>query len=88
MPEVIPDSRELVRTLLSTLESFEIVDLSHALEEGMPAWPSHARFGQTLYESYELGDIACHYGLTMSEHPGPTWTLRSISSPKAPLTTA
>jgi kynurenine formamidase len=70
MPEVIPDSRELVRTLLSTLESFEIVDLSHALEEGMPAWPSHARFGQTLYESYELGDIACHYGLTMSEHTG------------------
>jgi kynurenine formamidase len=67
---VTPDSRELIRTLLSTLESFEIVDLSHTLEEGIPAWPTHARFGQTLYESYELGDTACHYGLTMSEHTG------------------
>src|SRR5919205_3587896 len=64
------DSREPVRTLLSTLESFEILDLSHTLEEGIPAWPTHARFGQTLYESYELGDVARHYGLTMSEHTG------------------
>jgi kynurenine formamidase len=63
-------STELIRTLISTLESFELVDLSHTLEEGIPAWPTHARFGQTLYESYELGDVARHYGLTMSEHSG------------------
>jgi len=67
---VTSGSTELVWALISTLESFELVDLSHTLEEGIPAWPTHARFGQTLYESYELGDVACHYGLSMSEHTG------------------
>jgi kynurenine formamidase len=67
---VTRDPGELISTLLSALEAFEIVDLSHTLEEGIPAWPTHARFGQTLYESYELGDVALHYGLTMSEHTG------------------
>ena len=46
------------------------VDLSHTLEEGIPSWPTHARFGHVLYESYELGDVARHYGLVMSEHTG------------------
>ena len=63
-------STELVRSLVLTLESFKLVDLSHTLEEGIPAWPTHARFGHTLYESYELGDVARHYGLSMSEHTG------------------
>jgi len=52
------------------LQGFRWVDLSHTLEEGIPAWPTHARFGRTLYESYELGDEARHYGLTMGEHTG------------------
>lgn len=43
--------------------------LSCMLEEGIPAWPTCARFGHVLYESYELGDVACHYGM-MSEHTG------------------
>ena len=63
------DSKDLA-TLAALLQGFEIVDLSHTLEEGIPSWPTHARFGQVLYESYELGDIACHYGLTLSEHTG------------------
>jgi kynurenine formamidase len=63
-------STELVRSLVLTLDSFDLVDLSHTLEEGIPAWPTHARFGHTLYESYELGDVARHYGLSMSEHTG------------------
>jgi kynurenine formamidase len=63
-------STKLIRSLVLTLESFELVDLSHTLQEGIPAWPTHARFGQTLYESYELGDVARHYGLSMSEHTG------------------
>jgi kynurenine formamidase len=67
---VTRDPGELVHTLLSTLESFEVVDLSHTLEEDIPAYPTHARFGKTLYESYEFGDAARHYGLTMSEHTG------------------
>ena len=49
---------------------YEWVDLSHTLEENIPAFPTHARFGKALYESYEYGDPARHYGLTMGEHTG------------------
>jgi kynurenine formamidase len=46
------------------------VDLSHTLEENIPAWPTHARFGRAVYESYEYGDVARHSGLTLGEHTG------------------
>lgn len=51
-------------------EDMDIIDLSHTLEEGIPCWPTHARFGKTLYESYRWGDVACHYQLVLSEHSG------------------
>jgi kynurenine formamidase len=54
----------------SPFDGYEWVDLSHTLEEDIPAYPTHARFGKILYESYEYGDVARHYGLTMSEHTG------------------
>ncbi|WP_207956879.1 cyclase family protein [Rubrobacter tropicus] len=54
----------------SPFEGHEWIDLSHTLEEGIPAWPTHTRFGRTLYESQELGDVATHHGLTISEHTG------------------
>ena len=57
-------------TFSSPFEGHEWIDLSHTLEEGIPAWPTQARFGRTLYESQELGDVATHYGLTISEHTG------------------
>ena len=56
--------------MISPFDGYEWVDLSHTLEEDIPAYPTHARFGKTLYESYEYGDAARHYGLTMSEHTG------------------
>ena len=56
--------------MTSPFEGYEWVDLSHTLEEDIPAYPTHARFGKALYESYEYGDVARHYGLTMSEHTG------------------
>jgi kynurenine formamidase len=56
--------------LVEQLRNSRWVDLSHTLEEGIPSWPTHARFGHVLYESYELGDVARHYGLTISEHTG------------------
>jgi kynurenine formamidase len=55
---------------VSPFGGYEWVDLSHTLEEGIPSWPTHTRFGHTLYEDYELGDVARHYGLTISEHTG------------------
>lgn len=57
-------------SLLGLLNQAEWVDLSHTLEEGMPAWPTHARFSKVLYASQAWGDAACHYGLTLSEHSG------------------
>ena len=54
----------------SPFDAFEWIDLSHTLEEDVPAWPTHARFGRALYESQEMGDVATHYGLTISEHTG------------------
>lgn len=56
--------------LAGRLRGLRWVDLSHALEEDIPAWPTHARFGKTLHESYEYGDVALHYGLTLGEHTG------------------
>ncbi len=54
--------------LAALLRDHELVDLSHTIEEDIPAWPTHARFGRTMYEDYALGDPARHYGLTISEH--------------------
>ena len=54
----------------SPFDGHDWIDLSHTLEEGIPAWPTHARFGRTLYEDYAAGDVARHHGLTLSEHTG------------------
>ena len=54
----------------SPFDGHDWIDLSHTLEEGIPAWPTHARFSSTLYESQDLGDVATHHGLTISEHTG------------------
>lgn len=60
-----------VSALAAVFGGFEMIDLSHTLEEGIPAWPTHARFGHTLYEDYAtLGTVSRHYGLSMSEHSG------------------
>ncbi|MFC6615972.1 cyclase family protein [Halopenitus salinus] len=59
-----------VEEAVATLTDAEWVDLTHTLEEDIPAVPTHARFGHTLYESYEWGDEACHYRITMGEHSG------------------
>jgi kynurenine formamidase len=47
-----------------------VVDLTHTLEPGMPAWPTQARYGSVIYESYDYGDGAIHSLITMSEHTG------------------
>ena len=56
--------------MFSPFRGHDWIDLSHTLEEGIPAWPTHARFGRTIHESQALGDVATHYGLTISEHTG------------------
>lgn len=59
-----------VREALEVFADAEWVDLTHSLREGIPAVPTHARFGHTLYESYDHGDAARHYRVTMGEHTG------------------
>ena len=61
---------ENLSSLAGMLRGLQMVDLSHTLEEGIPVWPTHARFGHVLYESYELGDPARQYGLMLGEHTG------------------
>jgi kynurenine formamidase len=56
--------------LAEQLRNSQWVDLSHTLVEGIPAWPTHARFGHVLYEDYLLGDVARQYQLVMGEHTG------------------
>lgn len=56
--------------LAELLRGHDWVDLTHTLEEGIPVWPTHPRFGHTLYESQEYGDVATHYGLSIGEHTG------------------
>jgi kynurenine formamidase len=47
-----------------------VADLTHTLEPGMPAWPTQARYGSVVYESYDQGDAAVHSMIVMSEHTG------------------
>ncbi len=64
-------SEELAEALNAMMrQNFKLVDLSYVIEELMPSWPTHAKFGHLVLESYEYGDPACHYQLTMSEHTG------------------
>lgn len=51
-------------------EDFEIVDLTHDLEEGIPSCATHARFGRILHESIEWGNEFTHAGLVLGEHTG------------------
>lgn len=56
--------------LKSCLDGMEIVDLTFTMEVGMPSWPTHPRFYHNLVESYDYGEVACHYQLVMGEHSG------------------
>jgi kynurenine formamidase len=58
---------ELLEALIGEAEA---VDLSYTLEEKMPAWPTQARYGAVVYESYEYGNPAIHSMITLSEHTG------------------
>jgi kynurenine formamidase len=64
------DQSNLIDPLAALLNDFEIVDLSHTLEEFIPAVPTQTRFSHNLVQSYDFGDMACHYQLVMSEHTG------------------
>ena len=47
-----------------------LIDLTHAMHNGMPVWPGHPVFRQRAVSRIEDGDIACNHALEMSEHSG------------------
>jgi len=57
-------------TLVATLRTARLVDLSQALEEHMPNFPTHSKFYHNLWGSYWHGDRALTYQLVMNEHNG------------------
>ncbi len=58
-------------------KNFQIIDLSYTLEENMPVWPTHPRYGAVVYETYEQGGTSMHRMITIGEHSG-----THIDSPK------
>lgn len=51
-------------------DNARIIDLTYDMEENMPVWPTQARYGTIVYESYDFGDAAIHSLVSLSEHTG------------------
>ena len=61
---------QVISLLRQALQSSDITDLSYTLEPGMPVWPTHARFGAIVYETYDEGAVSMHRQLAFGEHTG------------------
>ena len=62
--------RSYIDKLKNIFSNTEIIDLTLTLENGMPAWPTQARYSSVVYESYDQGDTALHSMIIFSEHTG------------------
>ncbi|MGC8470515.1 MAG: cyclase family protein, partial [Acetobacteraceae bacterium] len=69
MPEAAPDADPLSR-LAAAVDAMELVDLTHPLAAGMPVWPGHPHFCQTVVASLARGDASCVHALALGEHTG------------------
>ncbi|HZG55644.1 cyclase family protein [Paenibacillus sp.] len=59
-----------IMEVLERLDQFELVDLTHPLEEDMPVYPSHSRYFHTLWDSSQTGSLSLAYQLIINEHCG------------------
>jgi kynurenine formamidase len=66
----VTDSTEQVDQLLTLVKEFDVVDLSHPLEELMPIFPLLSKFYHELWLSISHGDPANAYQIVMNEHTG------------------
>src|SRR5450756_49647 len=66
----IAEPSEIMSRLADVLGNFQIVDLSHPLEENMPIWSTLSKFHHTLWLSMNLGDNATAYQVIFNEHTG------------------
>lgn len=63
-------NEQMISVLEQAISSSDIVDLSYTMEPGMPVWPTHARFGAIVYETYKDGAVSMHRQLSFGEHTG------------------
>ena len=61
---------QVISLFCQAVQSANITDLSYTLEPGMPVWPTHARFGAIVYETYDEGGVSMHRQLSLGEHTG------------------
>lgn len=61
---------EFISVMQQAVNSAKIVDLSYTLEPDMPVWPTHARFGAIIYETYDNGAASLHRQISLGEHSG------------------
>jgi kynurenine formamidase len=59
-----------VSNLVASLRRARLIDLSQALEEHMPTYPTHSRYFHNLWGSYWHGARALTYQLVINEHNG------------------
>lgn len=64
------NTSQIIAMMQQVTSQAHIVELSYTLEEKMPVWPTHARFGTLVYESYEDGAISMHRQIVFGEHTG------------------
>jgi len=57
-----------IAALTAALSQFDVVDLSHTLEEGIPTFPTHSKYYHLPWP--QRGDPATMYQLLMHEHNG------------------
>ena len=55
---------------LDLLASTRFVDMTHALEEGMPYWPTHSPFVAVVGDHQNKGDESYWRTITLGEHSG------------------
>ncbi|MGI4768024.1 MAG: cyclase family protein [Janthinobacterium lividum] len=65
-----PHRPEPVDILLDAVGRSNLVDLTHPLVAGMPVWPGHPEFCQTVMSSLARGDDSCWHALSLGEHTG------------------
>lgn len=58
------------KSIAQSLQSLEVVDLTHRLEEDMPVYPTHSRYHHTLWDSFDTGSVALVCQLIINEHCG------------------
>lgn len=62
------NSRDLITNMAQLLHNFDIVDLSHTLQEGIPSFPTHSKFFHMPWS--QPNDPATMFQILMHEHNG------------------